>query len=312
MEVLAEWERALVAGFVVNRFRGQQSLLKDALDYTERHTGRPVFGVVPYLPNLELPEEDSVTFKAGKSGASPTGASQVEIAVIDLPHISNFTDFDALKIEPDVRVRIVRAADELGAPDAIILPGSKNVLDDLAYLQHCGLDRAIAQRAVKTEIVGLCGGYQMLGGKIEDAHGIESSRRIMRGLGVLPLATTMAREKTLVQVTATHAASGLPVHGYEIHHGQTDASQLQPVILRADGTVIGAGQDGVWGTYLHGIFDADEFRRWFIDRLRVRRGWPALGKVQAVYDLQAAFDRLAAVVRQNLRMEEIYRLLKLP
>ncbi len=316
MEVLTEWERELVAGFVVNRFRGQASLLKDALEYTERHTSRPVFGVVPFLPNLCLPEEDSVTFKAQRSsgvrvGDVPNGG--IDIAVVDLPHISNFTDFDAFRIEPDAHVRIVRSAEELGQPDAVILPGSKNVVSDLSYLNRCGLGAAITGLQ-GTEIVGICGGYQMLGKEIADPHGIESSSKSTGGLGLLALSTVLAPEKTLERVRARHSNSGFVVHGYEIHHGQSVAADnLEPIVIRDDGEVIGVASSdrAVWGTYLHGIFEADDFRRWFIDRLRIRRGIPALGKVAAVYDLQAAFDRLAAAVRQSLNMDEIYRLLRL-
>lgn len=306
MEVLAEWERALVAGFVVNRFRGREALLKEALEYTERHAGRPVVGVVPYLAKLGLPEEDSVTFKSAAHSRSAPLPEGVEIALIDLPHISNFTDFDALRGEPDVHVRIVRTPEDLGAPDAIILPGSKNVLEDLACLRQIGLDRAIVQKADTAEIVGICGGYQMLGERIEDAAAVESTQRAMQGLGLLKLCTTMAMEKTLVHVTARHA-SGLQVRGYEIHHGQSAGPDLAPLVLRSDGTVIGAGRERVWGTYLHGLFDADEFRRWFIDRLRQRRGLAPLGRVCAPYDLEPALDRLAEAVRRSLRMDAVYR-----
>ena len=314
MEVLNEWERALVAGFVVNRFRGQEALLQNAHDYVQRHTGLPVLGVVPYLPKLGLPEEDSVTFKAAKSQGATTEAEKVDITLIDLPHLSNFTDFDALGIEPDVTLRIVRSRDELGRPDAVILPGSKHVVADLAYLQNSGLAAAIAELANegRTEIVGICGGYQMLGRRIEDPHRIESNGIPVAALGLLELSTVMAAEKTLKRVTSRHAESGCVLRGYEIHHGQSAcAESLTPLVLREDGEVIGVGRGLVWGSYLHGIFDADPFRRWFIDRLRVRRGWMPMGRVVAVYDLQEAFDRLAAVVRERLDMKQIYRLLKL-
>jgi cobyric acid synthase CobQ len=328
MEVLAEWERALIAGFVVNRFRGKEALLADALEYTLRHTGRPVLGVVPYIRELGLPEEDSVSFKDGAFDAraphpslspggrgSGEGDAHIEVAVLDLPHISNFTDFDALRLEPDVRVSIVRSGEELRAPDAVVLPGSKNVSGDLEHLRRTGLERKVLALAAagKTEIVGLCGGLQMLGEKIEDPHRLESSCAALPGLGLLPLATTLAREKTLRRVSATHLPSGHQVTGYEIHHGRSDTSRAQPLVRREDGEIIGAGSaEGlVWGTYLHGIFDADEFRRWFVDRLRTRKKLPALGKVCARYDLEPAFDRLADTVRRALRMDEIYRLLGL-
>jgi len=309
MEVLEEWERALVAGFIVNRFRGRASLLADAFEYTERHTGKPVYGVIPYLKQLGLPEEDSVTFKEAVSSKT-AAANGVEIAVIDLPHIQNFTDFDALGNEPDVVVRVVRAAGELGAPDALILPGSKNVLEDMSYLRHSGLDQAILRQSQSAEIIGICGGYQMLGSRIDDAIGVESDRRSTPGLGLLELTTAMAAEKMLLRVEARHI-SGLGLHGYEIHHGRSEGPGLQPIVFRADGAVIGSGRGNVWGTYLHGLFDADEFRRWFIDRLRERRGLEPLRVVQTTYDLEPALDRLAATVRQGLRVDELYRLIGL-
>ena len=310
MEVLAEWERALVAGFVVNRFRGRASLLDDAFAYTERHTGKPVYGVIPYLARLGLPEEDSVTFKESVSYKETPPANGVEIAVIDLPHISNFTDFDALGNEPDVVLRVVRAPEKLGTPDAIILPGSKNVLKDMEYLRRVGLDQAILRQSQGAEIIGICGGYQMLGSRIDDTIGVESDRLSIPGLNLLELTTVMASEKTLLRVEARHV-SGLSLHGYEIHHGRSEGPGLQPLIFRSDDSVIGSGRDNVWGTYLHGLFDADEFRRWFIDRLRQHRGLEPLREVQAAYDLEPALDRLAETVRQSLRVDELYRLMAL-
>jgi adenosylcobyric acid synthase len=314
MEVLDEWERALVAGFVVNRFRGQESLLKDALDYTLHHTGRPVLGVVPYLKNLGLPEEDSVTFKSRALDQPAPSLDAVEIAVIDLPRISNFTDFDAFRGEPDVHLRIVRAAEDLGRPDAVILPGSKSTLADLAYLRQSGLAAMICDlaRSGATEVVGVCGGFQMLGEEVGDPDHVESSAGNEPGLSLLPVRTVMRSEKTLLRSTAHHKSSGLPVEGYEIHHGHTSAPGVEPLLTRADGEALGVGSpDGrIWGTYLHGVFDADEFRRWFIDRLRARRGLVPAGRVMSSYNIEPALDRLAAVVRKSLAMEAIYRLLE--
>ncbi|MGD9420335.1 MAG: cobyric acid synthase [Verrucomicrobiota bacterium JB025] len=314
MEVLSESERAMVAGFVVNRFRGQESLLADAHDYVLRHTGCPVVGVVPYLTNLGLPEEDSVSFKAETSHGAMAALGQVDIAVLDLPHVSNFTDMDALRVEPDVSLRIVRRLEELGQPDAVILPGSKHVTGDLAQLRATGLADAVLALAAagRTEIIGICGGYQMLGRSIADPLRVESDGRPVAGLGLLGIDTVMAPEKTLQRVEGLHPASGSRLTGYEIHHGLSGCDDsLEKVVLRDDGEVIGTGRGLVWGSYLHGIFDADPFRRWLIDRLRVRRGLDPLGQVVAVYDIDAAFDRLAAVVRERLDMKRIYQLLKL-
>lgn len=312
MEVLDEAERAMVAGFVVNRFRGQESLLADAHSYVLRHTGVPVLGVVPYLTDLGLPEEDSVTFKEERGDGSATG-DRMDIAMIDLPHISNFTDIDALRIEPDVRVRIVRRLSDLGTPDAVILPGSKHVAGDLAYLRESGLAAAVLALAEAggTEIMGICGGYQMLGKWLADPLQVESSAGPVAALGLLDLTTVMAVEKTLRRVECVHAPSGHTLRGYEIHHGRSESGGSEtPLVTRDDGEVIGSGRERVWGSYVHGIFDADGFRRWFIDRLRARRGMEPLGSVVAVYDIEEAFDRLAAVVRERLDMDRIYQLIK--
>jgi len=313
MEVLDERERALVAGFIVNRFRGQESLLQDALDYTLLHTGRPVLGVVPYLHDLNLPEEDSVSFKDSSrtNTAGGEATDHVDIAVIDLPHISNFTDLDALRIEPDVRLRIVRSPRELGRPDALILPGSKNTLADLDWLKQSGLADATRQLAGngQTEIIGICGGFQMLGNGIADPERIESEAGRDDGLCLLAVETVMHGDKTLERVTARHEPSGLEVRGYEIHHGKTGTGGMHPIFTRPDGANAGLqSPDGrIWGTYLHGVFDDDRFRRWLIDRLRTRRGLTPAGAVLAVYDIEPALDRLAAIVRERLKMVEIYK-----
>ena len=314
MEVLAEWERRLVAGFLVNRFRGQKDLLGPAMDYTRLHTGLPTFGVVPYLANLGLPEEDSVTFKALAAVEEGHKDKEIDIAVIDLPHISNFTDLDSLRLEPDVGLRIVRSRADLGTPDALILPGSKNVIGDINYLASTGIGDAVTALAAtgRTEIVGICGGLQIIGSKVADPYGIESAgKSTMDGLGLIPVATTLMEEKHLTATGARHAASGHNLRGYEIHHGETDGNGLTPSIVRDDGEPIGyeRADSLVWGTYLHGIFDADPFRRWFVDRLRSRRGLAPVGKVVAVYDLEPALDRLADVVRNSVEIKEIYRVM---
>ena len=316
MEVLAEWERKLVAGFVVNQFRGKKDLLDDANEYTLRHTGRPIFGIVPYLTNLGLPEEDSVSFKCGVfDEVRPCLDDSVEIAVVDLPHISNFTDFDAFRAEPDVRLTIVRRARDLNRPDAVIIPGSKNVIGDMEYLVGSGIAERIKELtdADQTELVGLCGGFQMIGARIADPYEIESAGRTLEGLGMLNMTTVLAREKTLTLVSAVHIESGLTVRGYEIHHGQSEPDGVEPLLEHPDGRSIGARspQRRIWGTYMHGIFDADEFRRWFIDKLRQRRGLPPAGKVLACYDIEPALDRLADVVRDGLDIPKIYRLMGL-
>jgi adenosylcobyric acid synthase len=314
MEVLAEWERAQVAGFVVNKFRGKEDLLQDAMEYTLRHTRRPVFGVVPYFHNLGLPEEDSVTFKTGIFPDSSPSTDFVEIAVIDLPHISNFTDFDAFRLEPDVSLKVIRNARELNNPDAVILPGSKNVIGDLEYLRNNGIAERIGEIITNgKELIGICGGYQMIGSGIADPHHLESNGKTIAGLNFLDVTTILALEKTLTRSTAVHLESGLTVHGYEIHHGQSECCGTEPLVRQENGLVDGAkSSDGrIWGTYLHGIFDADAFRRWFIDRLRMRKGLEPRGTVCATYDLEPALDRLAETVRKSIRMQDMYRLMGL-
>ncbi|QOX80506.1 cobyric acid synthase [Trichlorobacter lovleyi] len=315
MEVLSEAERAMVAGFVINRFRGDASLLGDALAYTRFHTNRPVLGTIPYLRNLGLPEEDSVSFKQGLLPVGAKDSQLLDIAVLDLPHISNFTDLDPLGLEPDVGLRIVRSAADLGRPDLLILPGSKNTLADLAWLQQTGLAAAIINLAQEgqCEIIGICGGFQLLGEQISDPHAIESGAGQQQGLGLLAINTVMAEEKTTLQTRCHHLPSGCELTGYEIHHGITSGEQLQPLISSSDGSLLGAGSVNglIWGSYLHGIFDADPFRRWLLDRLRQRKGWQADGLIRACYDLEPALDRLADAVRNSLDMQEIYRLLRL-
>ena len=315
MELLNEWERQLVSGFVINRFRGDEKLLGDALDSTTLHTGKPFFGTVPYLENLGLPEEDSVDFKNGLLDHEQKKGNCLDIALIDLPHISNFTDLDALRIEPDVNLRRVCNVEELGQPDAIILPGSKNVIADLNYLLSSQLAAAIQKLATtNTEIVGICGGYQLIGKTIADPHAIESTGKTCKGLGLLPLATTLQPNKIMTNCKANHLPSSSQVYGYEIHHGTSEGNNVKPLIVREDGTIIGSCRsehDHIWGTYLHGVFDADQFRRWFIDRLRVRKGWQALNKIQVTYDLEPALDRLADHARSALDMDKIYAALKL-
>jgi cobyric acid synthase CobQ len=313
MEILDEWERDLLAGFVVNRFRGRKSLLADALTYTRGKTGKPVVGVIDYLQNLGLPEEDSVSFKSGFFAEQQSGSGPVDLALIDLPHISNFTDFEPFIAEPDVNIRLVRTAAELGTPSAILLPGSKNVMADSDFLHQSGLAEKITQCAAdKVSVVGVCGGFQLLGRTIADPYHIESAGDTVSGLALLDFETVLEKEKTLTLKCGTHLESGCAVRGYEIHHGVT-TSLGEPVLQFDSGRTAGVRSDTglVWGSYVHGIFDSDSFRRWFIDSLRVRQGLLPLMQVQAEYDLEPAFDRLADAVRDQLDMAYIYAILGL-
>lgn len=312
MEVLAEWERQLVAGFLVNKFRGQASLLETAHSYVKMHTGRDVFGVVPYLKNLGLPEEDSVSFKKGSFNKTHLGEG-IEIVLINLPHISNFTDVEPFLEEPDVTLRIVENASDIGAPQAIILPGSKNVIHDLRFLKNGGFAEKITHCLEKgCEVIGICGGYQMLGKVINDPYEIESTDGQLSGLGYLDMETVIELDKNLTRKSGIHQLSGKKIFGYEIHHGISSVTQA-PVLHFDDGTICGQMEQSerIWGCYLHGLFDSDEFRRWFIDNLRRKAGIQPIGKIIAPYNLEIAFDRLAACVRENVDMDALYRLLKI-
>ncbi|MEA4856351.1 cobyric acid synthase [Solidesulfovibrio sp.] len=317
MECLAEADRARVAGYVLNRFRGDAGLLAPANAYLRAATGRDVLGVVPYLPDLGLPDEDSVSFKDGQAvpDRAAAGAPALDIAVIDLPRASNLTDVDALCAEPDARVRRVRNAAALGRPDAVIVPGSKNTLADLAWLKETGLARAITALALegKTEIVGICAGLQMLGRTVADPLGLESGRGEEAGLGLLGLTTELVAQKTLTSTRAVHLPTGEGLRGYEIHHGRSLPDDgLAVAVTRADGAAIGFSRAGepVWGAYLHGLFDADAFRRRFLDGLRRRRGLPAIERI-APYDLEPALDRLADVLEDCLPLTALLRRLGL-
>jgi len=314
MEVLAEWERDLVAGFIVNKFRGQASLLESAHEYLKLHTDRSVFGVIPHIKNLGIPEEDSVSFKKG-SFNTKSKEDGIELAVINLPHISNFTDVEPFLEEPDVTLQIVGSISELTSPDAIIIPGSKNVVHDLLFLAESGLLDAVRHQYEKgVEIIGICGGYQMLGRSIKDPYLMESSvtsESGVTGMGLLPMDTILEKEKNLTRKSGVHCRSGLEIFGYEIHHGVSTVTD-NPVLQFSDKSSCGTarGDDKVWGAYLHGIFDSDSFRRWFIDNLRVKKGLKPLGKIVAPYDLEASFDHLADVVRDAIDISEIYKLMK--
>jgi cobyric acid synthase CobQ len=315
MDVFTERDRAQVAGFIVNRFRGQASLLDSAFEYLQRYTNRTVLGVVPYFHDLDIPEEDSVTFKEAHPDCRTVEGGKLDIVLIDLPHISNFTDCDALRQEPDVALRVVRSAAELGRPDAVILPGSRNVPGDLQALRENGIAVALQElgNAKTCEIIGICGGFQMLGLSINDPHGLESSGEGSKGLGMLPVNTTLAREKVLKRTRGRDCLSGRTVSGYEIHHGKTELGDSIPAFLDDSGDPQGArSADGLlWGSYLHGVFDADDFRRAFLDRLRTRAGLRPLGKVVAPYDLEPALERLAQRVRECLPIPHIYSMMGL-
>lgn len=314
MEVLEEWERKLIAGFIVNKFRGDASLLDSAHSYVKQHTQKSVLGVVPHLNNLGLPEEDSVSFKAGSFNRDIPKTEHIVIGGVNLPHISNFTDFEPFLDEPDVHLKIINKAGDLKGCDAIILPGSKNVVRDLNYLKETGIAEAVIGFARDgKEVIGICGGYQILGKRIIDNHNIESDSVVEDCLGLLGISTEMIKEKCLTRKQGIHRISGHEIFGYEIHHGLSSFSKNFSLLLFDDFT--GCGQKNakgnIWGCYLHGIFDSDSFRRWFIDELRVNKGLDPLKTVQHRYSLEDEFERLAVTVRKSVNMDRIYSLINL-
>ena len=297
------WERDLLYGFAVNKFRGDPTLLSDAHRYVERMTGRAVEAVFDFLPDLGLPEEDSVGFSFGPKAEKR--ADSLDAAVIHLGHIANFTDLAPLDIETDVQLRVVRHGDELGMPDLIILPGSKGVADDIARMRENGLFEAVNQSSAF--LVGICGGLQILGEKLLDPQSVESEFPETEGLKKLPLVTVMEKKKTL-RHTSSVTRSGLPVHGYEIHHGQTHCvnSNGLSVMYAPDGREIGYEAPGILATYLHGIFDDDKFRRQFLNSIRQRKGWDALPQT-CEYGFEKALNRLADHVRGRIDLDKLYR-----
>ena len=324
LALLQDWERDLIGGLIINKFRGDASLLPPALDFVREKTTKPVLGVVPWIEGLNLPDEDSVSFKAGQAVAGHAANSStaedapaLDIVLIDLPRISNFTDMDALTAEPDVRLRTVLRPENLGQPDLIILPGSKNTVSDLAHLRASGLAHALLDllRAESASmLIGICGGLQMLGTWIHDPHGLEQGGSAP-GLGLLPLTSVLEPDKLLRRTRARSKPEGLEVEGYEIHHGRThqdEGSTCAQWIVDAEGAPLGwQRQDGrVRGAYVHGLFDNDNFRRHLLDGLRQRKGLAPLGRTTP-YSLESALDRLADVTRKALDMGAVRALLRI-
>ena len=309
-------ERRLLTGYIVNRFRGDASLLGPAHEYMLDRTGTPVLGTIPYIRDLNIPEEDMASFSWGHTDCGEKKAGTLDIAVVMLRHVSNYTDFAPLTAEPDVRLRPVRRAEEWGDPDVVMLPGSKSVVPDLDDLRRSGLADNILGHAERGKwIFGICGGLQMLGRAILDPHGIESAAPEVPGLGLMDLRSTFAADKTLVRVARAETPLDVPSGGYEIHHGLTDhGPSALPLFLRADRAypseaerICGYVSGRRWATYLHGVFDDDAFRRAWLDHVRADIGLAPQGRRLATYDLEKALDRLADIVREHSDMETIYQ-----
>lgn len=306
-------ERALVRGLVVNKFRGDLTLFSDGIKILEDRGGVPVLGVVPYLRHLNLPDEDSVSVElAAQSQDSPAG---IDLAVLAFPHIANFDDFDPLMAEPGVNVRYVNTPADLRQPDAIILPGTKSTLADLDWLRQTGLAAAVCAFAhAGGAVIGICGGYQMLGEEINDPLHVESSLDTLPGLNLLPVITRFRKEKATFQAQATIRGGkgwlaqleGEKVSGYEIHMGETSSptpwltinQHNDQLVSFPDGGISGNGR--IWGCYLHGLFANDAFRRAWLENL----GWHAgLKPLSQNESFQRSLDILADAVEEAFDME---------
>lgn len=300
-------ERARIVGTVINKFRGDVSLLEPGLEMLRQKTGVPVLGVVPY-GRWDIDDEDSLAPRLSHTRAE--GA--VDIAVIRLPRISNFTDFAPLESHPALGVRYVNNPEQLGAPDLVILPGTKNTMEDLLWLRESGLEAAIRKlAAANMPILGVCGGYQMLGRTLSDPEGIEKQGTVA-GLGLLPCETVFNAQKTRTRMQAEVLAqpfAGARLDGYEIHMGRTRRTGAEPFCRLRTGAEDGAVQGLVFGTYLHGLFDTgsltDRLAAWLLER----KGLPADStptRDRAAYK-EEQYDQLAAQVRAALDMPAIYR-----
>lgn len=327
LELLDPDERDLVKGIIINKFRGDIDLLKPALDFLEEKTGKPVIGVVPHLDQLGIDDEDSVSL----DDKQVTDKRDLDIAVIRTPKISNFTDFSALANEADVTVRYIKQGEAIGKPDLIVLPGSKNTVEDLLYLRQQGYEEQILTLVdAGTPVIGICGGYQMLGKQITDPEHTESNLDCINGIGLLDIMTTFIADKVTHQVTASCNNNGFlgadfscnHLKGYEIHMGRTEffnnirhaftiTSRSDQPVISADGVVRSDGL--VMGTYIHGIFDNDGYRRSLLNALRIRKD---LAPVEAASDTltlkENSYNRLADTVRQSLNMDLIYTLMECP
>lgn len=303
--LLTRSERIMVKGFVINKFRGDENLLEPGTRYLEKKTGVPFLGTIPYMEGLFLDEEDSL------DSFGPARQGGVDVAVFRFPRISNFTDIKPLELEPKLRVRYFTRAEEFGNPDLVILPGTKSTVSDADFLKKRGMGPLLKRHAARGgAILGICGGFQMLGRMIEDCGGVESARKRVPGLGLLPVNTFFEAEKVTrkiqskIDIRVNGRAVRGKVSGYEIHMGRTPASRF----LKGKGGIFQRGS--VYGTYLHGLFDNDAFRRNFFDALAGKekkegdRESPSFIRVR-----RRSYARIAREVEKALDMKRIQSLL---
>ena len=318
LNLLRPVERPLIKGLLINRFRGRRELFDEGQRWLETHTGVPVLGVMPWLDEL-FPPEDSLDLLERRGRKR---SAELEIVVLKLPSLSNFSDLDPLEAEPTVQLRWVAPGEELGLPDAVVIPGSKQTLRDLAAIHSSGLGAALqAYSAGGGHVFGICGGMQMLGEELCDPEGLEGGAPSVNnrhtGLGFLPLRTVFSADKALRQRSSVArwpaGSSALKLEGFELHHGRTaskESEPCQPLCLDAElGWVTPISERGgfVAGTYLHGVFESGPWRRRWLNQLRARKGLPPLSEQQPHHSRQreALLDRLADAFEQHINIEPL-------
>ena len=320
--LLEEDERKMIKGTIINKFRGDVNILKPGLDMIEEITKTPVVGVVPYM-ELDIDDEDSLSERFNSNGT----VDLIDIAVIRLPRISNFTDFNTFEYIPGVSLRYVKSVRELKDPDMIILPGTKNTMEDLKWLRESGLEAQILKQAAKGKVIfGICGGYQMLGMELSDPFNVESGGT-MAGMGLLPTKTVFEKEKVRTRVSGNfNEVSGIlaelsyvEFEGYEIHMGQTtydfNEEELTTIdnvngedIIKNDGLY----KDNVYGSYIHGIFDKEEVSKAIVESLCIHKGidYSSISTVDIEKYKEEQYDKLAEGIRNSLDMKAIYKILE--
>jgi adenosylcobyric acid synthase len=317
LALLEPEERALVKGILINKFRGQKSLLDSGIKWLEDYTKIPVLGVLPWIDNSSFPAEDSLDLMERRTSKNNF---ETTIAVIRLPRISNFTDFDPLESEPSVQVKYVKLNESLGYPDAVIIPGSKTTISDLLALEKSGMAKQIREYVIGGgTVIGICGGFQMLGEYISDSDGLEGERGEYSALNLLPLQTTISRDKIARQrtVTSKYPLNGLPVIGYEIHQGRTKFVKLKNsedeqnyrYLFHDPALGIVNSNRSVWGCYLHGLFDNGAWRRNWLNILRQRRGLSSLPTGVPNYREQREFlfNFLADFIEEYIDLQPILK-----
>ncbi len=319
LQLLPPAQRSRIKGLVINKFRGDISLLQPGIDFIEKRCRRPVLGVIPYMRNLAVAQEDSV-YLDERRARFREGCP--DVCIIRLPHISNFDDFDPL--EAYCNMRYAASVEKLGDPDLIILPGTKGTITDLNFLHLTGLARKIVEKAGSgTPVFGMCGGYQMLGKKVSDPVGAESDVSEAEGLGLLKFETVFAPDKITSQVKGRVESGrgllagmrGVEVTGYEIHMGRSRGQKSDFVFKVTESVSTPSGYDEggmdrtglVFGTYMHGVFNNAEFTRGLVNNLCTLRNLPP--PAGAVLDREKAYDDLAATVRRSLNMDRLYEII---